>query len=212
MRRCAILGASGHGKVVGEIAELIGYHNIAFYDDCWPNLTSVEHWPVLGDTTALLTKASEYDLTVIAIGNNATRCAKQRELSQCGANCDVIVHPSAVISEYANISAGTVVMANAVVNPFSYIGMSCIINTGSSVDHDCNLADGVHISPGANLAGGVEIGENSWIGIGSQIKQRVVIGRDVIVGAGSTVIKNVPNFQTVVGSPAHAFSNQKNKT
>lgn len=205
MKSCAILGASGHGKVVAEIAELNGYQNITFFDDRWPSLTSVEHWDASGDTTALLAKATEYDVTVVAIGHNATRCKKQRELSVAGANFEVIAHPSAVISKYANIKAGTVVMANAVVNPFSHIGASCIINTSAIVEHDCKLAAGVHISPGASLAGGVEVGENSWIGIGSQVKQLVVIGRDAIVGAGSTVIDHVPDFQTVVGSPAHTL-------
>ncbi|CAK2193477.1 Acetyltransferase [Vibrio crassostreae] len=203
MKSCAILGASGHGKVIAEIAELNGYQNIVFFDDSWPSLKSVEHWSVSGDTSTLLSNVKEYDLTVVAIGHNATRCSKQRELTSAGANFGVLVHPSAVISKYANIGKGSVVMANAVVNPFSHIGVSCIINTGSTVDHDCKLAEGVHISPGVNLAGGVEVGKNTWIGIGSQVKQIVVIGCDAVVGAGSTVIKSVPNFKTVVGSPAH---------
>lgn len=205
MKSCAILGASGHGKVVAEIAELNGYQKIVFFDDRWPNLTSVEHWDVSGDSAVLSETANEYDVTVVAIGHNATRCAKQRELCSVGANFGVLVHPQATISKYANINVGTVVMANAVVNPFCYIGMSCIINTGSVVDHDCNLAEGVHISPGASLAGRVEVGENTWIGIGSAVKQLICIGRDVMVGAGSTVIDNVPNFQTVVGSPAYTI-------
>ncbi|WP_286295420.1 acetyltransferase [Vibrio apostichopi] len=203
MKSCAILGASGHGKVIAEIAELNGYHNIVFFDDRWPSLKSVEHWSVSGDTSTLLSNVKEYDLTVVAIGHNATRSAKQHELSQAGATFDVLVHPSALISKYAIINVGTVVMANAVVNPFSHVGISCIINTGSTIDHDCKLADGVHISPGVNLAGGVEVGKNTWIGIGSQVKQLVAIGCDTVVGAGSTVINNVPNFKTVVGSPAH---------
>ncbi|MDK9762803.1 acetyltransferase [Vibrio sp. D420a] len=205
MKSCAILGASGHGKVVAEIAELNGYQNITFFDDRWPSLTSVEHWNVSGDTAALLATANEYDVVVVAIGHNATRCAKQRELSVAGANFDVLVHPSAVTSKYANIEAGTVVMANAVVNPFSDVGSSCIINTSSIVEHDCRLAEGVHISPNVSLAGGVEVGENSWIGIGSKVKQLVVVGRDAVVGAGSTVINHIPDFQTVVGSPAHTL-------
>ncbi|MEZ8819381.1 acetyltransferase [Vibrio sp. 10N.222.54.A1] len=205
MKSCAILGASGHGKVIAEIAELNGYHNIVFFDDRWPSLKSVEHWSVSGDTSTLLSNVKEYDLAVVAIGHNATRCSKQRELTSAGANFGVLAHPKAVISKYANIGIGSVVMANAVVNPFSHIGVSCIINTGSTVDHDCKLAEGVHISPGVNLAGGVEVGKNTWIGIGSQVKQLVVIGCDTVVGAGSTVINNVPNFKTVVGSPAHEF-------
>ncbi len=206
MKSCAILGASGHSKVVAEIAELNGYQNIKFFDDRWPSLTSVEHWNVSGDTAALLATASEYDVVVVAIGHNATRCAKQRELSAVGANFDVLAHPSAVISKYASVNAGTVVMANAVVNSFSRISMCCIINTSSIVEHDCKLAEGVHISPNASLAGGVEVGENSWVGIGSQVKQLVVIGSDAVVGAGATVVKDIPDFQTVVGSPAHTLT------
>ena len=203
MKSCAILGASGHGKVIAEIAELNGYHNIVFFDDRWPSLKSVEHWSVSGDTSTLLSNVKEYDLTVVAIGHNATRCSKQRELTPAGANFGVLAHPKAVIGKYANIGIGSVVMANAVVNSFSHLGVGCIINTGSTVDHDCKLAEGVHISPGVNLAGGVEVGKNTWIGIGSQVKQLVVIGCDSVIGAGSTVVNNVPNFKTVVGSPAH---------
>lgn len=206
LKKCAILGASGHGKVVAEIAELNGFDQIDFFDDRWPNLSFVEHWKVLGDTSILLAKSKDYDLTIVAIGNNDTRCAKQAELSQAGGNFEVIAHPAAVISKYANIGVGTVVMANATVNPFSNIGIGCIINTGSTVDHDCSLSDGVHISPGANLAGGVEVGRNSWVGIGSQVKQYVLIGCDATIGAGSTVLNNVGDFQTVVGSPAQQIN------
>lgn len=211
MKSCAILGASGHGKVVAEIAELNGYQHITFFDDRWPSLSFVEHWDVSGDTAELLATASEYDVVVVAIGDNATRCVKQRELIAAGANFDVLVHPSAVISKYASLKEGTVVMANAVINPFSHIGPTCIINTSSVVEHDCRLAQGVHISPNASLAGDVEVDENSWIGIGSQVKQLVKIGREVTVGAGTTVINHVPDFHTVVGSPAkQLFKSQKN--
>lgn len=209
MKSCAILGASGHGKVVAEIAELNGYHDINFFDDRWPNLISVEHWQVSGDTLSLLEKVNEYDVTVVAIGHNKTRCEKQRELVNAGATFDILAHPSAVISKYAKISKGTVIMANVALNPFCKVGDSCIINTNSTVEHDCVLADGVHISPNASLSGGVQVGEYSWIGIGSQVKQLVVIGRDAVVGAGSTVIKNIPDFKKVVGSPAREINSTK---
>ncbi|MBE1286474.1 MAG: acetyltransferase [Alteromonadaceae bacterium] len=207
MKTCAILGASGHGKVVAEIAELNGYQNITFFDDRWPSLTSVEHWNISGDTSVLLDTSSKYDVVVIAIGDNATRTLKQRILSEAGANFEVLCHPNATISKYANIKAGTVVMANSVVNCFSNIGESCIINTGSIVEHDCNLAEGVHISPHTSLGGGVRISQNTWIGIGSQVKQLVEIGSNVVVGAGSTVLNNVDNDLTVVGSPASPLLN-----
>ncbi|QIA64424.1 acetyltransferase [Vibrio astriarenae] len=209
MKTCAILGASGHGKVIAEIAELNGFNQITFFDDRWPELTSIEHWPVLGDSRTLLASAAQYDLCVVAIGNNKVRLEKFQRLKEVSATLSVLRHPSAVISQYAQIHAGTVIMAQAVVNSFCHIDEACIINTSATVDHDCKLGKGVHVSPGANLAGAVEVGENTWIGVGSQVKQQVSIGRDVVVGAGSTVVKDVLDSKIVVGTPAHELSIKK---
>lgn len=201
-RLCAILGASGHGKVIAEIAELNGFSGIHFYDDRWPELAQVEHWPVLGDSDALFKQVAHYANVVVAIGDNATRLEKYHQLFVQGACCLPLVHPSAIVSRYADLDCGTVVMAGAVINPFSRIGKACIINTAATVDHDCVIADGSHLSPGAHLAGGVEVAEASWLGIGCQIKQLIKIGSNAVVAAGATVIHDVLNNQTVAGAPA----------
>ncbi|QYJ98963.1 acetyltransferase [Shewanella alkalitolerans] len=206
MSSCAILGASGHGKVIAELAELNGFKEITFFDDRWPELQQLEHWSVCGDTSVLITSVNKYDLVVVAIGNNSIRLEKNHQLKNAGGKLSVLVHPSAVVSKYASLGDGTVVMANAVINSFTDIGEACIINTSSTIDHDTVVDDGVHVSPGANLAGGVKIGANSWIGIGAQVKQLVVIGENVIVGAGSTVLHDVLNDQIVVGTPAHSIT------
>ncbi|WP_423840102.1 acetyltransferase [Vibrio mytili] len=208
-RTCAILGASGHGKVVAEIAELNGYTSIEFFDDRWPELQNVEQWKVKGDSETLLKVASRFDLTVIAIGNNKVRLEKQKQLSIFGAKFSVLEHPRATISPYSQLGVGTVVMAGAVINPFVQVGEACIINTASTIDHDCSLANGVHVSPGCNIAGGVVVGEGGWLGIGSQVKQLISIGTGVTVGAGATVVNHVPDFQTVVGTPAQVVNKSK---
>ncbi|MBL0598183.1 acetyltransferase [Aeromonas jandaei] len=205
MTKCAILGASGHGKVIAEMAELNGFNHINFFDDRFPELTQMAHWPVKGGSADLVTSVLEFDLVVVAIGNNAIRLKKLLWLQQAGAKLKPLVHPKSTVSRYAQLGDGTVVMANAVINAFASVGIGGIINTNASVDHDCLLADGVHISPGANLAGGVRVGEQSWIGIGSQIKQMTCIGKQVTVGAGATVIRDVPDFHTVIGTPATAI-------
>ena len=202
MTKIAILGASGHGKVVAEVAELNGYENIVFFDDRFPVLNQLEHWNVVGTTEDLLKDVSKFDAVVVAIGNNEVRLIKQNHLVAMGATLVTLIHPSAVISRYAKIGIGTVVMANSVVNAFSYIGDANIINTGATVDHDCILANGVHVSPGVNLAGGVQVGEGSWLGIGCKVKQLIAVGRGVVVGAGSVVVSDITDFETVVGNPA----------
>ncbi|MBE0484498.1 MAG: acetyltransferase [Bacterioplanes sp.] len=201
MKRLAILGASGHGKVVAEIAELNGW-DVVFFDDAFPSVTGLAHWSVIGNTDDLLTDLQCFDGCFVAIGNNRIRLDKQRMLAKKGATLPVLIHPSAVVSRYAKVEAGCVVMAGAVINPFALVQQACIVNTAATIDHDCVLAEGVHISPSANLAGAVSVGACSWVGIGASVKQCLKIGANVVVGAGAAVVLDIADNLTVVGVPA----------
>lgn len=202
MKRLAIFGASGHGKVVAEIAELSGWSEIVFFDDFFPTVSSVGIWPVQGNTTDLLNGLSEFDGCIIAIGNNVIRLEKSLLIQNNHGDLVTLFHPSSVVSKYAKIGIGSVVMANAVINPYAKLGVACIVNTAATIDHDCELGDGVHISPGANLAGAVKVGQQSWVGIGACVKQSVLIGNNVIVGAGAAIVSDTLNDEVVVGVPA----------
>ncbi|WP_448197316.1 acetyltransferase [Pseudomonas putida] len=205
MKRLAILGASGHGKVVADTAEACGWTEIVFFDDAWPSRTTNGIWKVIGTGIDLVKRAREFDGVAVAIGNNVIRQAKLAALVQHGAVLATLIHPAASVSRHAIVGAGSVIFAGAVVNPGACVGVGCILNTGCSVDHDCVLADSVHISPGARLAGGVSVGQCSWVGIGACIKQMIILGADVVVGAGAAVIANVDDGTTVVGVPARAL-------
>ncbi len=202
VNKLALLGASGHGKVLACMAELLDWQQIDFYDDAWPAITQNGPWPVLGNTASLMSALAEYQGVVVAIGNNTIRLAKLAELKENGANLVSLVHPAAVVSRHASLGQGSVVMAGAVINACAQLGEGCIINTNASVDHDCVLGAGVHISPGANLAGAVCVGQGSWVGIGACVRQLVAIGQGAVVGAGAVVVASVNDFQTVVGNPA----------
>jgi sugar O-acyltransferase (sialic acid O-acetyltransferase NeuD family) len=204
-KKLAIVGASGHGKVIADIAEQLGY-SVNFYDDAYTSKAYIKHWPIQG-TCADLIALTKTDINcgidvVIAIGNNETRQQKVKLLQQANVNLITLIHPTAVISQYAAIASGTVVFAGAVINAFAKIGMGCIINTAAIIEHDCVIDDFAHICPNVALAGGVTVGTKSWIGIGSQVKQLITIGENCLIGAGSTVVKNIPDNVTVFGSPA----------
>ena len=203
MKRLAILGASGHGKVLAEIAELSGWSEIVFFDDNDALKDKVIGvWEVKGNTSALLSTLLTFDGCIVAIGNNKIRSEKIALLQLENANIVTLIHPSAKVSKYSYIKPGSVVMAGVIINPFTKIGLSSIINTGSNIDHDCFLDDYVHISPGVNISGGVKIGLNSWIGVGSSLKQDINIGKKVVIGAGSVVIQNIPDDSIAFGVPA----------
>lgn len=201
MGKLLIIGASGHGKVVAEIAELSNIWNeIAFLDD--DTSKKVGNYNILGTCNQLDEFVDEYTSAFVAIGNNDVRLRFMDKLTSIGYALPKLVHPSSIISKTSVLGCGTVVMAGAVINPDCRIGSGCIINTGSIIDHDCILEKAVHISPGAHLAGTVSISKGSWICLGSNIINNIKVGCHSIIAAGSTVINDVPDNVMVAGSPA----------
>ena len=202
MRKLAIIGAGGHGKVVADCAEQQGnYDEIFFLDAVFPGTEEVLHWPIKGTDKDWEQFIEEAEF-IVAIGNNKVRLDFAQRIQEANGNLATIKHPSAQISQYATINAGTVVFANAVINCSANIGIAAIINTSATIDHDCEIGDACHISPGANIAGGVVIGDCSWVGIASNIIQCLTVSQNVMIGAGSTVTENITIPGTYVGSPA----------
>ncbi|MFT6987783.1 MAG: sugar O-acyltransferase (sialic acid O-acetyltransferase NeuD family) [Psychromonas sp.] len=199
-KELAIVGASGHGKIVADIAEQLGF-TVNFYDDAYPSKTQIEHWPIHG-TCANLVALNNPISVVVAIGNNKIRHQKVTLLQQNNFDLITLIHPTAIISQYAVIAEGAVVFAGAIINAFAKVGVGCIINTAAVIEHDCIIDDFAHICPNVALAGGVTVGNKSWVGIGSQVKQLITIGDNCLIGAGSTVVKNIPDNITAYGSPA----------
>ncbi|KAF7779303.1 hypothetical protein PMAN_a0164 [Pseudoalteromonas marina] len=200
VKTLAILGASGHGKVIADIAEQLGF-SVSFYDDAFPDKKNIEHWPVIGTFSDLLNVPNNQVSVAVAIGHNITRKVKIETLDQKGYMLPVLIHPTAVISKYAQIDSGSVIAANAVINTFAEVGRGCIINTSAIIEHDCRIGDFTHICPGTSLAGGVSVGRASWVGIGSKVKQLIHIGDNTLIGAGSLVVKDISSDVTAYGSP-----------
>lgn len=193
LKKLVIIGASGHGKVIADIALKTGYEEIVFLDDN-ESLTECAGFPVVGKSD--LAQKIDGD-KIIAIGN-----AKIRERLQSTIKTVTLIHPDAVISRRVKIGEGSVVVAGAVINSDAVIGRGCIINTGASVDHDCVIEDFVHVSVGAHVSGTCHIGERTWIGAGATVSNNVDICNDCMIGAGTVVIKNIKNPGTFVGVPA----------
>lgn len=194
MNRLIIIGASGHGKVVADIAVLNGYKDIVFLDDD-ESIKECAGWPVVGKST----QAPDGEVFV-AVGNPETRkrlMALYRDRAQ-----PVLVHPKAVVAENVKIGSGTVVMAGAVINPGVTIGKGVIVNTSSSIDHDCSVGDYSHISVGAHLCGTVKVDDIVWVGAGATVINNVNICSNVVVGAGAVVIKDINEPGTYIGVPA----------
>ena len=199
MNKLVIIGASGHGKVVADIAEKVGYKDIIFLDDNSEVKFCGKHAVVGKCKDALAYRNADF---AVAIGKGSVRRKIQSTLSEEKLNVVSLFHPSAVIASDVKIGVGTVVMAGAVINPCTEIGQGCIINTSASVDHDCRIGDYVHVSVGAHVAGTVVIGANTWIGAGATVSNNIKIVGGCMIGAGTVVVKNIEESSKYIGVPS----------
>lgn len=202
-KQLVIIGASGHGKVIADIAEKLGYTDIVFLDDNKTVKTCGKHSVVGVSGDAM--RYSKYDF-IVGIGNAEIRKRIQEKLIAQGLRIAILVHPQAVVATDVSLGIGTVVMAGAIINPGSTLGKGCIINTAASVDHDNIISDYVHVSVGSHLAGAVSIGTGTWIGAGTVVNNNVSICENCMVGAGAVVVKNITEPDTYIGVPARKKS------
>lgn len=203
MKKLAIIGASGHGKVIADIAVKNEYKEIVFLDDN-PKVQECAGFRVVG-TLEDIDKYPDYDV-IVAIGNASIRKKIHKKVGED--RLTTLIHPHSVISRRVTIGKGTVVMAGAIVNSDTKIGEGCIINTGASVDHDCSIGDFVHVSVGAHVAGTVTVGNGTWVGAGATVSNNIEICEVCMIGAGALVIKNIKENGTYIGVPVKKMKNE----
>lgn len=200
-----IIGAGGHAKVITEALCSSDPNRLVVFFSSDPVKSDAffKRYPHYEDRIDQLSSfRSKIHAWHAAIGNIRVRKAKIDLLDQLQYKLIRAVHSSAVLSPTCKVENGTSIMAGCIINSDSRIGKGCIVNTSTSIDHDCNIGNFVNIGPGCRLAGGVTIGDETELGTGVTVIPNVTIGKNCIVGAGSVVIRDIPDGSRVAGVPA----------
>lgn len=118
-----------------------------------------------------------------------------------------------LVSQFARFITGIEIHPGAVIGKHLFIdhGMGVVIGETSIIGNRVTLFHGVTL-------GGVKsdtvkrhptVEDGVTIGTGSVILGNITIGEGAVVGAKSVVLKDVPSFTTVVGTPARIVLKQK---
>ena len=107
-------------------------------------------------------------------------------------------HGDVILNEGARIGIGSIVIGPVTMGENSTSGQNCFIGGQSHIFKDVSkdfLRQGEETKQ-------VIIGKNVWIGSNAVVLLGVKVGDNSVIGAGSTVVEDIPPYSVAVGNPA----------
>ena len=167
---------------------------------------------ILGRQENLKELISQYNIYggVISIGDNWSRYYVSQQIIQNNPDFKFVnaIHPSVIIGNTTELGFGIVAMAGCIFNPKAKIGNFTFFATGAQVEHDNIIHDYASISAGSLTGGYVTLGKFSAITLGVTVLDRIEIGENTVVGAGSLVTKSLPDNVLAYGNPCKVIRNR----
>ena len=212
-----IYGAGGQGRETVQIVRDINRSSyswdiLGFLDESEQvQGRMVSGLPVRHPFTALAQIDWDETRLIFAIGGSRAKTIVAAKIEEAFplVRYASLYHPTAVISESAQMSEGCIVAAHTVVSTDVRIGRHVLINYGATIGHDSVIGDFSSILPGARVSGHVLIGHAGDVGAGSVILPGLQIGADSVIGAGAVVTRSLPGGCTAVGIPARPIKREK---
>lgn len=200
-----IIGAGGFAKQLLEVLIQLGEKNLHFYDDTErATETFCNKYPVIKTKQSAIEYIRKKDKRVLlGIGNPLYRKILADKFEEWGGELQNAFSPLAHISHInCHFGKGINILTSAIIENNVSIADGVLINIGGYITHDCKIGAFTEISPRVTIAGNCTIGDFCSLGISSTILPKVTLGKNVIVGAGAVVTKDIPNNCLVVGIPA----------
>ncbi|MHD0322147.1 acetyltransferase [Fusobacterium varium] len=208
MKDVVIIGAGGFAREVAWLIEEINKKNeqwniLGFIDDNSENIgKSLNGYKIIGNTD-YLNEMNKNIYAVIAIGNGKTRKKIVEKLKK--RKFGILIHPNVSISNSISIGEGSIICSGNILTVNISIGKHVIINLDCTIGHDAVIKNFSTFLPGTNLSGETIVEECSTLGTGSTVIQGIKIGKNVMVGAGAVVIRDIIDDSTAVGNPARTI-------
>lgn len=151
---------------------------------------------VIGDNAVIRSHTVIYAGNVIGDDFQTGHTVMIRELNQIGNNVSIGTH--SVVEHHVKIGNGVRIHSQ------SFIPEYCVLEDGVWIGPNVVLTNVYHplCSKAKECLKGSALKENAKIGANATLLPDITIGRNVLVGAGSVVVDDVPDDKVVAGNPA----------
>jgi sugar O-acyltransferase (sialic acid O-acetyltransferase NeuD family) len=112
------------------------------------------------------------------------------------------IHPSVhIMDDNIQVGVGSFIGANSILTTNIKLGNHTLLNRGNHIGHDSVAGDFFSMMPNAVVGGNVTLGDNVYLGSCSNIREKINITSDVLIGMNAAVVKDITENGTYVGVP-----------
>jgi acetyltransferase EpsM len=218
MKKLIIIGGVGNGTVVASTVHDINKINneweiLGFFNDF--KTDTIVGYPVLGKINKESAQKflSDPDVfffyTLISTRFNHTFIHRLHELEIPDERFATIIHPTAVISDFAKIGYGVCIQPFVSVGPGVVIKNHVQIFAQSLIGHNSTLDNYSYVANNACVGASVHLKEGAYLGTNATTIENICLGVWSLVGIGSVVIRDVGDYVKVVGNPSRVIGTTK---
>lgn len=218
MKKLVIIGGIGNGTVVASTVHDINkihkeWEIVGFLNDY--ETKPIVGYPILGkidkDTAYKLLQDPDvyFFYTLISTKFNHKFIHRLHELEIPETRFATIIHPTAVISDFAKIGYGVAIQPFVSVGPEVEIKNHVQIFAQALIGHNAKLDNYSYIANNACIGASVHLKEGAYLGTNATTIENITLGKWSLVGIGSVVIKDVNDYDKVVGNPSRVIGTTK---
>ena len=201
MKELLLIGADI--EIIEEIEKSGEYFIIGIIDS--RQITSYYGYKVLGNDKYLIENKNAFKHAYISITLDDVRIKEKlyRLYEKENFRFADIISKDACVSDKAKFGKGVIIMNGVNISANCSIGVCAKVNVNANLMHDGLFGDFCTFAPNILTLGYVKSGRNVFFGSNATILPRVIIGNNIIIGAGAVITNNLTDNAIYVGCPGH---------
>ena len=208
MKKIYALGVGHNTPVFIDLAIAAGYEIAGLYHFNSERTGQTDHgFEILGSFDDLFRHSSLQGMCfLLTMGDNQIRAKLTSQILEKGGEVPSLIHPTAVISQFAAISPiGVYISAFSFVQADTAIGAGTVLLSGVNISHTNSIGRYCFVAGGSTIGAYTVMEDFVFVGQGVLSRKVSRIAHHAYIGAGSLLTHDVAAGEVLAGRPARVI-------